>query len=488
MITFNQIATNEVLPGYYGEISTVNANQGVYDYPTKILAVGQKIAAGSADALTRQIIVDPKQAQALFGQGSQLATMCAAILEGQTTIEVHAIAFADEPASATAAGSIVVTAPATASGTIYLYVAGQRLTVGVNATDTAANIATAIASAINDDANLLVTAAIDGGAPEQVDLTAKNAGFCGNEIKIVTNHNTGEVYPAGLALTINQPSGGTANPSLQDAFDVIEGYWFTDFAIPYTDADNLNVLEAELKARFGAYGKQDGVAIIAHRGTFSENYTFTDGRNPFLVTNIDVPADALEPSWVWAAAKTAMVAFWSNQHPARPYKGLVLKGLRAPKTHRTETERRILLSNGCSTWTVNASGEVVLERVVTMNQENVAGIEDDTFMDITTVKTFSRIRYDDNAYISTLYFGESPKILTESEAAAATSDVLVTPKTIDASSKARSQLWIEQGWVAEVIEIRSEVDASDPTRVNRLLDLDITNPLMIIATKLDMRV
>lgn len=30
-ITFTQIATNEKIPGYYGEISTVNANQGVFD-------------------------------------------------------------------------------------------------------------------------------------------------------------------------------------------------------------------------------------------------------------------------------------------------------------------------------------------------------------------------------------------------------------------------------------------------------------------------
>ena len=188
------------------------------------------------------------------------------------------------------------------------------------------------------------------------------------------------------------------------------------------------------------------------------------------------------------SAIVAWEAFWSNQHPARPYKGLVLKGIIKPQTERTTAERRILLGNGCSTWTGNGDGNVVIERLVTMYQVNEGDIEDETYLDITTVKTFSHIRYDHNAYISTLYFGAEGKILTESETAAAASDILVTPKTITASSKARAQRWIEEGWVSELIDIKAEVDSSDPTRVNMLMSLDITNPLMILATKLDMRV
>lgn len=487
-ITFTQIATNEKIPGYYGEISTVNANQGVFDYPTKILVVGQKLDSGTADALTKHIIADPKQAKTLFGRGSQIAAMCEMILNIQDSIEVHAIGQEDDDASATAAGTILVTSAATSSGTLYLYVAGERIKVGISASDTAANIATAITGAINELVDLPVTAAVNGGTPEQVDITAKHAGLCGNEVKIATNYYTGETYPVGFAMTITQLSGGTTNPDIADVLDVIEADWFTDIVIPYTDAANLTAIEEELTERYSATGKKDATVAIGHRGTFSEVYTFSNGRNCELITNIDVPSDALEPAYLWSAAIVAWTAFWSNQHPARPYKGLALKGILPPPTRRTVTERRILLGNGCSTWTVNADGNVVIERLVTMYQVNEGGIEDETYLDLTTVKTFSHIRYDDNAYISTLYFGAEGKVLTENEAAAAASDILVTPKTIDASSKARAQLWIEKGWVSELIQVRSVVDSGDPTRINRLMSIDITNPLMILATKLDMRV
>lgn len=487
-INFNQVATNEKIPGYYGEITTTNANQGVFDYPTRILVVGQKLGTGTAPALSPQIIVDDLQAKELFGLGSSLALMCAAILRVQNTIEIHAIAQDDLGASATAAGTIAVDTPATVSGTLYLYVAGERLAVGINASDTKAQIATAIVSAINEEVDLPVTAAVDGADDELVNVTAKNAGLVGNEIKITTNFFAGEFLPASLALTITNLSGGTANPDVGDVIDAIEGEWFTDIAMQYTDAANLTLIETELKDRFSATGKMDAQCAIAVRGTFSENYTFCNGRNSVFVSPLAIPADALEPAWIWGAQLCGWIAYWSNQHPARPYKGLVLKGLKAPKTKYTTTERRILLGNGGSTFTVNANGEVTLERVVTMYQENAGGIKDETYLDVTTVKTFSHIRYDDSAYITTLYFAEDGKVLTDNEAAAAKSDILVTPKTIDASSFARAQLWIEQGWVSEVVEIRSEIDANDPTRVNRLMSLDITNPLMILATKLDMRV
>lgn len=487
-ITFTQIATNEKIPGYYGEISTVNANQGTYDYPTRILVVGQKLATGTAVELATHIIADVKEAKALFGEGSQLALMCDTILNIQDSIEVHAIAQDDDVASATAAGSLLVTSAATSSGTLYLYIAGQRIKISVSASDTVAEIATAIAAAINDESDLPVTAAVNGGTAEQVDITSKHAGLCGNEIIIATNYYTGEVYPTGFAMTITQLIGGTTNPDVLDVLDVIEGDWYTDIVMPYTDTANLVAMEEELEERFSATGKMDATLSIAYRGTFSEVYAFTNARNSEFITNIDVPADALEPAWLWAAAVAAWEGYWSSQHPARPYKGLVLDGIKKPPTTRTTTERRILLNNGCTTWTTNADGNVVIERLVTMYQTNEGGIEDETFLDFTTVKTFSFIRYDHNAYITTLYFGAEGKVLTENETAAAASDILVTPKTIAASSKARAQLWIEEGWVSELVDIKAEVDSNDPTRVNMLMGLDITNPLMILAAKLDMRV
>jgi phage tail sheath gpL-like len=106
---------------------------------------------------------------------------------------------------AVATGSIKVATQAAETGVISLYIAGVRVQLTVLATDTPAQIATALVAAITRKTELPVTAAVKADSTDTVTLTAKNAGLLGNGIDLRMNYlgvQGGEVTPAGLTLTI----------------------------------------------------------------------------------------------------------------------------------------------------------------------------------------------------------------------------------------------------------------------------------------------
>src|SRR3546814_3740184 len=105
--------------------------------------------------------------------------MIKALRLANDTTETWAFPLADLPAGTAATGTLTVTGAATASGTIVLYIGGQRITVGVTSGDAAAAVATAIVAAITAAADLPVAAVALLGV---VTLTAKHKGVAGNEI------------------------------------------------------------------------------------------------------------------------------------------------------------------------------------------------------------------------------------------------------------------------------------------------------------------
>lgn len=147
--------------------------------------------------------------------------MMTAYQKNDTAAEVWILPLADDADSmAVATGSIKVATQATETGVISLYIAGVRVQLTVLATDTPAQIATALVAAITRKTELPVTAAVKTDATDTVTLTAKNAGLLGNGIDIRLNYlgvQGGEVTPAGLTLTITGMAGGAGAPDFVDA-------------------------------------------------------------------------------------------------------------------------------------------------------------------------------------------------------------------------------------------------------------------------------
>ncbi len=111
-ISFDSIPVSIRVPGQYVEFNNSQANTGLPAMPSKILVLGQRLAAGTVKANVPTQILSPSQAGKAFGRGSMLANMLAAIYNANSVTETWAIAQDDNPAGAPALGSILFAGPA----------------------------------------------------------------------------------------------------------------------------------------------------------------------------------------------------------------------------------------------------------------------------------------------------------------------------------------------------------------------------------------
>lgn len=407
--------------------------------------------------------------------------------EADDFLEIWAIAQVDNPAGVQATGKLAITGPATAPGTIQLYIAGRRVQVAVAASASASTIATAVADAINALTSLPVTAAVDGTNNYEVNVTARHKGLNGNAIDLRVNYYQDEVLPAGVGIAVTAMASGATNPDLTAVFAAIGDDWYTDIICPYTDSANLVVLENALKDRFGPLKMLEGHAYIAYSDTHGNLVTKGQGRNSPHVSAIGAKGSPT-PTYEWAASLAAVCASSSNIDPAAPVQRLALPGVLAPKiTDRFDLdERNILLFNGISTFTVQTDGTVQTERVITGYRLNPAGAADPSYLDIETLKTLSYLRYDTRALISLSFprykladdgtiFGEGQKI--------------VTPRIIRNTLIGRFMLWEERGLVEGREQFKKDLlverDGSDRNRVNAVIPPDIINQFRVFAGKVE---
>lgn len=167
----------------------------------RALMAGQMLSSGQAQANVPIAVGSPALADQMFGQGSMLARMCKAFFKCNATQQLWAAPVVDPAAGQAAAGTITITA-GSVSGVFTLYIAGQKVQISVASTDTATNIATNFAAAVNAIPDLPVTASAALGV---VTLTCKWKGLTGNDVTIIPNYYglySGEVFPTGLSVAI----------------------------------------------------------------------------------------------------------------------------------------------------------------------------------------------------------------------------------------------------------------------------------------------
>ena len=489
MITFNNIPVNIRVPGTYIEIDNTKAFRGLTGIPAKVLVIGQKLASGTADALTPYPITSVDQAEQLFGKASQLAHMLAAFKEGDDFIEVWAIAQADNGAGAAAGGSLTISGPSTAAGTIALLIGGRLTQVAVASGDASTAIATAVADAINANDDLAVTAVVDGVNTSKVNITARHKGECGNTIDIRVNYQIDQSLPAGVGVAVTAMSAGTGNPDVTAALAATGDIWYTDLVMSYTDNTNIAAMETELADRFGPLEQRDGYCYMTVSDTHGNLVTKGNARNsPFsmILGGKKLPT----PPYEIAAVLAAVAASALQIDPARPVQTLALPGVLAPAIadRFTMAERAVLLNNGIATFTVDQDGTVRIERLITTYQKNGFGAADPSFLDIETLKTLTYLRYDLRTFIALRY----PRYkLADDGTAFARGQNVVTPSVIGDAIIARFRQWEEAGLVENIEQFKKDLiverNATDVNRVDALLPPDIINQLRVFAGKVEFR-
>jgi phage tail sheath gpL-like len=486
-ISFNQIPVNLRVPGVYIEFDSSRALQGLPGQPHRLLVIGQRLSTGAVAAEVPTLITGVEQAEAAWGRGSMIAAMFRALKTANRRTESWGIALDDDGAGVQAASTLVLTGPATAAGTLSLYIAGVRVRTAVADADTATEVAAALVAAVNADDTLPVTAAVNGVDDFKVDLTARHKGVAGNHIDLRINYRQGEALPAGIGITTPAMAAGTANPDVADAIAAFGDTQYHTIAMPYTDADNLAALAVELEARWGPLVMKEGHAFAAERGTVGDLVTFGGGLNSPFLTVMGQGAAPQAP-WVWAAAVAGIDA--AEPDPARPRQTLLLPGLLPPAEADafTPEERELLLNNGVATYTVAPGGTVHVERLITTYQLNALAIPDTSYLDVTTVRTLAYLRFSTRVRFG-LKFPRHK--LADDGTQFAPGQAIATPGGLRLEYLALFRDWEFAGLVEGFEQFKDDLiverDAGDPNRVNAQLPPDLINQLRVQATQIQFR-
>lgn len=485
-ISFNAIPLDLRTPGQYLEFDASRASSGAGVQPQRILVIGQKLPAGLASAGQPVRVATADQAVQQFGRGSMLALMFTAFLAANPTAEAWALALADNAAGVAATKTVTVTGPATAAGVVDLYVAGVRVQAAVASADTATAVATALAAAINANLDLPVTATPAAGV---VTLTCRHKGEAGEALDVRTNYRSGETLPAGLTVVVAAGATGAGNPDVSAVFTAIGDDWFNTFVNPYTDTANLDVVDAALADRFGPLKMIDGFSYTFRAGTFGALTALGSTRNG---PHVSIAGLKGSPTWspVIAASYAGVVSFHGSIDPARPFQTLPLPGVLAPTVNDrfTRTERDLLLREGISTFTVDAGGQVLIERPITTYQTNAYGLPDTAYLDVNTLLTLSYLRWSMRARIATKYGRHK---LANDGTLYGAGQAIVTPKVIKAELISLFRDWEAAGLVENITQFIADLiverDANNPNRLNALIPPDLVNQFRVFAGQVQFR-
>ncbi|PAL25475.1 phage tail sheath subtilisin-like domain-containing protein [Sphingopyxis sp. GW247-27LB] len=486
MISFNQIAANLRVPGAYVEFDSSRAGGGLPALTNRVLIIGQMLAAGTADALVPTRLFAEAEADAAFGKASILARCYRAFRVGDASSECWAIALDDLGAGTAATGTITVTGPATAAGTIALMIAGQAVPVAVANAAAANTVAAAIAAAINGMATLPVTAAAEAAV---VTLTARHKGTAGNDIDVRHSFFQGEALPGGIGLAIVAMALGAGDPDYDAVWDAIADGGYRTIILAHNSAAVLTSVEDELERRWGPDEMLESFCWTAHRGDLAALTAFGETRNCPLVSNIGTGLSPTPP-WEWAGNYGAIGGYYSATDPARPLQTLRLDAVRPPAENArfARAAREALLGAGIATFRVDAGGNVLIERTVTSYRENAFGEPDTAYLDSETPLTLSYLRVSWRGRVLAKFPRHK---LANDDTRFSTGQAIVTPNVLRAEAVAWFLELEEAGLVEDVEQFKADLiverNAADPNRVDMLLPPNLVNQLRVIAAQVQFR-
>lgn len=491
-VTFNQIPANLRVPLFYAEI---NAGRSPYQGQSRLLIVGQRTsdATLAANAIARL----DGDAQALCGIGSQLAEAAVWARQNHPFGEIWVGALADTGTAAVK--TITVNAGiAGKSGTVIVYIGGERIAVPVLSTDDQDTVATALVAAINAGYMKFerplafpVIAAVDGTDDNKVNLTARNAGALGNALAIDFDL-VGDEGGLQQYLSVATTTAGSGTPALGTLLAALGDIEFDWIGAPYADTTSLNVMKTFLDGTSGRWSPLKqlyGHYVTALFDTYSNLASAGAARNDPNASIMGV-VNSPSPPWRWAAAVAAQVARDKNigaevdqaYRISQPMQTIELIGIMPPKDRInwfSITQRNNLYQDGISGFTVSPDGTVRLDRVITTYQTNAYNQPDITWLSVETrAQMVYFVRYM-RQRITQVY----GRMALASDGAEGRPGI-VTPKLIKAEC-VHAYVEMERGGLVEKSELFAQqliVERSaDPNRVNAYLPVDVVNQFNVFA-------
>lgn len=253
-VLFNNIPGNIRVPLFYAEFQPGGTP---YQSNARLLLVGQKLATGLA-TVEQPIMVRDGQEAGLFGSGSMLADMYRIARRNAPLQEIWALPVDDLSGGVKASGKVSISgAPLTQAGVLSIYIAGERVRIGVNTSDTNATLATALAAAVNATPNLPVTAAV--------------------------------VIPTATSFTAGTTSG-SPTLTVADTSGLIKGMVVAGTGVPVGSVITAIVSNTSVTISANATATGSNVSMT---GTESNSVTFTARHKGTLGNAIEIDAGTL---------------------------------------------------------------------------------------------------------------------------------------------------------------------------------------------------
>lgn len=484
-MNFDQIPVDRLEPAVLMEIRANYSHVGVLPWPEKACIIAQSLPTGRLAPSQLVEITRAEEGVHLFGRGSIGAQQVAAFKRANRSTPLFAIAVVDAQDAVKATGTITFTGTVSTSVVLRFKLGGRQVRFTAIAGDTLASLATKLASAINADLDLVVTAT---GAAGVVTVLSRHGGEVGNEIDLRVDTKA-QPLPSGLSVAIAPMSGGSGNPDVRQALDVLSSTWFTKVTHPWSDQSNLSKTAEWLRERFLATSKLDCHGFIFKSGTYGQLTTFGKLTNSAHLT-VGGLNKSPTPSWVMAAATMGVASFHLTNDPARQLRSLVLPGVEAPDANDQflDEENDLLLRSGISTFDCLPDGSVTISRLITTYKVTDLGIPDRAWLDIMVPATLSRIRYDWSAYVSLLY--PRSKLADDgSRASFVNGSSVVTPKRMHGSWASRCALYADKAWIEDeqrtINESQFVRSRDDRNRLESTQQLRIVGNLMVLASALE---
>jgi len=503
-VTFSLIPSDAKLPLFYAEVSSTAALSSASVGFGPSLIIGQGIGTGFTAGVPVRIY-SIAQANTLFRPGSQIARMIASYFANDSLGELWALPYNDATGTpATKTINLTGTSPAYPT-TLTIYVGGQKAAIPIAASQTAAQVATAIETFFGVDE--AAAAALGSTYPviavatsAAVAFTARNDGTSGNGISLWLNYGgvaAGEALPTGIAITEFASANplwlatGATDPALTTLAAQIGQKRFSFIAHPWSrvKADSLDLFKTVMAdSSTGRWGPTS--RYYGH--TFSARVDISDAGTVAL-TSSDLANDphasvfGIQGTPTWeveiAAAFCARAAGSARALASRPLNTLELIGVKPVKPEYvwSYATRASVLDDGY-TVPMASSDDVRLARAVSTYRTNAYGTPDPAYLDVTTLFNLDYQLSNMEAEITTKY----PRhILVNDGTNVGPGVPAVTPNAIRNCLIALYKRWERLGLVENAATFAAnlivERDETDPNRVNVLYPPDLANGLHVFA-------
>ena len=359
-VPFSKLAADRYTPGVQVETDLESGNSALPGNVKSILLIGMKLAAGTASDNKVYRATSEKNARDLWGQGSELAAMVAAVLDVNSGIPVWGISYPEGTTPTAGKGIITLATNATANGTLTVWIAGRRIQVGVAKSETPTTVGDRLKDEINNlHKDLPCTAANVAGV---VTITAVTKALHTNSIRYrsemtpsigMTAVDTGAAFTGGLV---------EGNPTT--ALAATEGQRF-HYVVSNTDDSTTNaIVETHAIDQSEPEVAKWMHAVSALAGTLSAATTEATARDALRyvllwLENNDVPV------WECAARCAAKMAAKINRNESLDWE--TVKGIPAPYDKANwpnEADIEAALGGGVSPLRPLDNGDVEIVRVV----------------------------------------------------------------------------------------------------------------------------